>query len=341
MADYYVQVATDFGSSRLVDRARTVLGTDRATTIVLFLDLWSATLEAGIHGKVGERSDAWIEEAARWRGEPGEFAAFVRAHHLDGAGVIKDWLAKYGKLEALRERARTLKRGQRSRPRSPVPSTPLSSGQVDGHAEDDWVDPSLSSSSSLSAGQEEQQQERAAPERRPKGETREHWLVPSEWGTDPVVQAPLLGLIRSSRRPWAVVAVLRSLRDGDEVSLFPGAPVPLPVLARAAQQYLAGPAQEFSSAYFAGFIRRARGQKVAASEESYVEREGRAAQARDEEAREGRVVIDEFKRAHPERFAELAELAEAEVEDTGPFRAMLVTGQLQKLIRQEVAHAAR
>ncbi len=117
MADLYVQVEAGFARSKLVDRTRG-LGVTTNEAIGLYVRLWLAVLLTQSGGQVGERSDAWIEEEAGWRGEPGAFAALVRRHHLDDDGRIRDWEEKYGKLETRRAEQRRFKRDQRARTRT-------------------------------------------------------------------------------------------------------------------------------------------------------------------------------------------------------------------------------
>ena len=103
MTDRFVQVETGLPRSRLVDRARTVLALSRACAVGHLTLLWLAVMETGCSGRLDDRSDLWIEDAAGWTGEPGAFARFIREHHLTD-GVITDWKEKYALVDEARER---------------------------------------------------------------------------------------------------------------------------------------------------------------------------------------------------------------------------------------------
>jgi hypothetical protein len=115
MADLWIQVEVGLPSSKLVTRARMQLGLDTNQAIGILVRLWLAVMEEGCQGHIGERDDEWIEDAVRWKGEPGAFAAFVRQYHIDENGVVLEWLEKYGALELLRAEAARIKRAQRAK----------------------------------------------------------------------------------------------------------------------------------------------------------------------------------------------------------------------------------
>jgi hypothetical protein len=350
----FVQVEEGLLTSRLVDRARAI-GLDTDQAIGKLVRLWLATLKLQTGGVIGDRSDAWMEEVVGWRGEPGVFAGFVREHHLDASGRIRDWMDTYGKLELIRK----VNRERKGKQRQQLTEEPngLSRGQTVRQGVGQTVGPAVrqgcdnggdrrcdtSPSSSLSLAVEQQGQENGDQGRaRDDSDPIRALFAVDEFGeATEAVEA----LVRSARRPHAVVGELRALVGG-----MRGRAVPLNVLRVAAEQYNASDeVTVFSPRYFMAFcdnasrqLARGEGQRINDREGSYVERESKAAKAREAEAADSKTLLADFKRDNPERFAELEIEARAFVEASGMTAKsvgfnVLVTGKLQSLVRQEVS----
>jgi hypothetical protein len=361
MADYYAQVEAGFPRSKLVDRARTALGLDTDQAIGKFVRLWLAVIEAGPGGSLADRSDAWIEEAVAWRGEPGAFAKFVRDVHLDEHGVIRDWEDKYGVLDKLRRQARDRKAAQRERERSERNGTvtPLSRGHErdqgrdgpgDGHAavlppvtESSLLSPS---SSSLVVTQEQKPVPTQEPVRRdappadPLIDTLERARL------DPALFAPddwvhVSGLLRASRNAFAVACTMRGHLEGEEGPIYTPK-----VIGRAAREFGAA-GKEFNARYFAGFLRDAEkamaggdnSRRQGQQEARFIDHE---AVQREREVREEAAIVEmlaDFERRHGARYVQLQEIAEKSVGPNfkGKFRAPVVRAALVKLVRHDSA----
>lgn len=197
MIERYVQVEVGFPRSKLVDRARTVLDVCRPRAIGHLTLLWLAVMETGCSGRLDDRSDLWIEDAAEWRGEPGKFARFVREHHLTD-GVITDWTAKYATVDEARQRNTTRMRRTRTAHRARTDDAQSA------HVRDT---PLLLStlSSSNGANQTEMLVGRETP-------------GSDEFGPDTEF---VVGLLRSSEKPHAVLATLRMMvQEGTPAALI-------------------------------------------------------------------------------------------------------------------------
>lgn len=131
----WVRVDIAIARSRLVDVLRTRCGLSTNEAVGALVRLWAACVEADNHGRLGSLSDQWIEEATGWRGEPGAFAAVIRAQHVASNGTIRDWLDYQGKLEARRAADAARKRAEREAER-----VRMSSGRANGHPPDTRTD---------------------------------------------------------------------------------------------------------------------------------------------------------------------------------------------------------
>jgi hypothetical protein len=81
------------------------------TSCGLLVTLWGRVIDEQEDGRLTDRDDDVLEEWAKWRGDPGAFAALVRSTFLDDAGVLKEWDTYAGPLIRRRERDRVRKRG--------------------------------------------------------------------------------------------------------------------------------------------------------------------------------------------------------------------------------------
>jgi hypothetical protein len=334
MTDYWIQMDEGLLHSRLVDRLR-ALGLDTDQVIGKLYRLWIATLRLERGGVIGDRSDAWIEEAVLWRGEPGAFAAVIREQHLDQDGRIRDWQAKYGQLELLRGQARDRMRAKRQRDRE-RDVTRTEDVTFDERSRDSGGDvqgtplPSpLSSSSSTEttngkdAGQERREQQLAS------------------WADCPSV----VGLVRSSRRPGAVLAFLDNLLTGEMGETKRSREV----IARAALDMAASnDPRGFTPQGFRIFcdtaekgMTRTKGREVNRREETYIEAEDAARRAREAESVKPDTLLKQFADRDPERYAALRVEAEAQVDPAVKIgRNFLVKAKLVELVRAEVGDAA-
>jgi hypothetical protein len=96
-------------------RVADALGVNVHEAIGLLVTLWSQVAANGINGKLDDVSDAQIERWARWSGERGAFAKWVKNSHIDESGRIHEWDEYMGKLEQQREKGRNRVREFRER----------------------------------------------------------------------------------------------------------------------------------------------------------------------------------------------------------------------------------
>lgn len=67
---------------------------------------WGNVSLHAVDGRVADRSDAEIEGWAEWKGKRGAFAAWLRQHHLDAEGRVREWDEYAGALEIRRAKER-------------------------------------------------------------------------------------------------------------------------------------------------------------------------------------------------------------------------------------------
>lgn len=352
--DRFVQVETGLLRSKLVDRLLGALpDTPPAVIVGCLVLLWSEALDARTRGDLSERSDRWIEDAARWPGKPGQFAAAIRAHHLDERGVIRDFDEKYGKLDVERGKATRIKQLQRARAKESSGQEPES--PVDVHRTDDGLSgdrPAFSSIyQSVSRSVVDLEQGKGEPEREGERET----AIAGSTAVHEVAQRfgefakfPL-GLVRAARNPDSVAATLLSHLDG-----MHGPAYTPEVIALAAQEYAASDesaAQGFKPRLFAGFVRRAEGTVKLTESRKQQQNETRFIRAEveerdrvgDEIAAEEK-LIREWREAQDDddAYSRLLEHAERRVPAKwkGGLRAPMVRAELVKMIREETTRAA-
>lgn len=327
----FVQVETGLRRSKLVDRLRECLGTSTAQTIGHLVLLWSAALDARTGGDLSERSDRWIEDEAGWQGEPGAFAACIRQWHLDERGVIRDFEAKYGKLDVDRRKATEVKREQRRRERgdSPADVPEVSTGQTEDRPAISSISQSVSRSGDLVLGKGEPERE---GEYNPEIEHPVE-LIEARFGG---YARPIVALVRASRNPDAVAATICSHLDG-----MHGAAYTPEVIALAATEWAASGEEKFNSRHFAGFVRRAEGTvRLAASrrqqqnETRFIRAEVEEQSSIDAELAAERALIERFEREHPAEHRDLANWADLAIDAKwkGVIRENMVRAELAKRI---------
>ncbi len=144
----------------------------------------------------------------------------------------------------------------------------------------------------------------------------------------------VIGLVMVQRHPDAVLSTLQMHLDG-ELGHEKCGPRELGL---ACQQFLAS-VDRWNSAYFAGFVRRAKGKVAQAREAEHIAREDVAKHTRQAEetakAEARRNQIDSFGTQHPDRYAQLRAAAEDAV-GPGRGRGLLVQGKLYELVEEEV-----
>lgn len=365
--ELFVQIPVDFADSASVDKARTVLGLSTHEALGVFLLLFTATLKARCGGRIMTRSDAWIEEAARWRGTPGAFAAFVREHLADDddPAVLRGYLQRYGELEAKwakdAERQRNRRRGLTSSAAPDADDDDVREESADsprtvgGQSVDCPDSPSSSSSSSGSSVRREE------PSTTP-GESAER----GDDADESEAAAPLLavrefdlaqfgkrrryveGLLRSARFPDAVAAVLRDLMD-PEVTRDP---YTADEVGRAVVEYLNSSDRApgtFAAVHFEAFVRRVRRRLVSRDRENghdrHTQREVRlereAVAARERAAREeqdAEQLVRRFREEQPDDYARIAAEVEREAAKVpeGTIREQFAQGALRSRVAAAV-----
>lgn len=338
--DRFVQVETGLRRSKLVDRLVGDLDVHPAIVVGCLVLLWSEALDARTRGDLSERSDRWIEEAAGWPGAPGAFAAAIRKHHLDDAGVIRDWLTKYGKLDGERAKGAGWKREQRERARQSSGQSSDESSDVhsmsSGQTEDGPVFSSISLSPSVVDLDKNQDQEK----------NPELELALARFGEE-FAQWPWQ-LARASRNRSAVLAEIITHLDG-----MHGPKYSAPIVAYAARQYAASKEYEtdgFKPLLFAGFVKRAarkmdeKGGAIAARrEEKFITNEDRERERESREEAEVERTLADFERTHGDEYAAIVEKAEAAVDPKfkGIFREPIVKAEIVKRVRLVLAQEGR
>ncbi len=347
MTDLYVQVETGLPTSKLVDRAVEMLGISSDVAIAKLVRLWLATMAVGCHGQIGERSDRWIEEAVLWTGEPGTFAAFVRLHHLDSDGVIRDWLDKYGAVEEGRHRARVKKQKQRAKAREEdgVPGT--GEGPTGGPKRDVPVtllqSPISQSQETLSKGNIKSERESEGPaddlatRRADTMQSLTLFLSRYDFGR---WRDAVEGYVRASKKPMNVIAHLDLWLTG-EMGYKKRTPEEVGF---AINQYAASGESEFKAALFDGFVRRVKGQMdrnvghaMREAESATLVNERREREVREQEEQDQQMLND-FERRKETRFEELKTMADKSIDKRhkGEVRDEMVRGALIALVRKEI-----
>lgn len=109
----WIRVHANIGSRPVVDRAAESLGVSAAAAIGHLVQFWGQVSQHAPNGAVGQFSDRQLDAWGGWLGKRGKFAAFIRQHHLDADGRVREWDDYHGPLE--RQRAAVRERVKRHR----------------------------------------------------------------------------------------------------------------------------------------------------------------------------------------------------------------------------------
>lgn len=90
----------------------------RAAALGFLVALWGAVAEHSTEGRIADVPDLLLEEWAGWHGTPRLFARWVREHHTDEDGRLRDWDETNGPLDTRRESNRRAARAHREREKS-------------------------------------------------------------------------------------------------------------------------------------------------------------------------------------------------------------------------------
>ena len=93
----------------VVTRLAEAVKVSRLEAAGLLVTFWGAVSQHCANGQVAHYSDAQIEAWAHWTRRRGAFAKWLRDHHLDDDGRVREWDEYAGKLEVIRERDRQRK----------------------------------------------------------------------------------------------------------------------------------------------------------------------------------------------------------------------------------------
>ncbi|RTL04107.1 MAG: hypothetical protein EKK62_17070 [Acidimicrobiia bacterium] len=106
MADFWIRVHANLAHKPVAFRAADALGVKHAAAIGHLVMFWGAASQHAKNGHVADYPDAQLESWACWEGRRGVFAKFLREHHLDEDGRVREWDEYGGSLERSRERNR-------------------------------------------------------------------------------------------------------------------------------------------------------------------------------------------------------------------------------------------
>jgi hypothetical protein len=113
MAEPWIRVHAILIDKPVIARAVDALIVSEHTAVGLLVTFWGAVARNVVGGSLVGVTDSQIENWARWRGKRGRFAAFIREHHLDADGRVREWEEYAGALEARRATERTRLRNKR------------------------------------------------------------------------------------------------------------------------------------------------------------------------------------------------------------------------------------
>lgn len=113
MVEPWIRVHARLSSKPVAIRLALLCRGDRQKAVGVLCDFWGSVSEYAINGFIRDYSDDQLEVWANWKGKKGEFAKWVRHHHMDEDGRVKEWDDYQGALEARREADRLRKQEER------------------------------------------------------------------------------------------------------------------------------------------------------------------------------------------------------------------------------------
>lgn len=108
MSEPWIRVHSNLIGKKVVWRCVKSCGIPPESAVGHLVMLWGQAAQHTVNGDLSAIPDEQIEDWARWRGEVGAFARFVRSEHVSD-GHINDWDEYAGKLEARRAQDRMRK----------------------------------------------------------------------------------------------------------------------------------------------------------------------------------------------------------------------------------------
>lgn len=105
----WIRVHGDLIDRPVVTRLSLATGIGDHEAVGVLVTFWSGVSKHATNGYVADQSDVQLEKWAKWKRKRGAFAKWVREHHLDDDGRVREWDEYAGKLEVIRERDRQRK----------------------------------------------------------------------------------------------------------------------------------------------------------------------------------------------------------------------------------------
>lgn len=118
MREPWIRVRAHLSRAKVAQRLAVICRGDAQKASGVLQDFWSSVAEQGTNGFIRDYPDHTLEDWAGWRGKRGVFATWVRQHHMDDDGRVKEWDEYMGALEARREADRLRKEAERVRRKS-------------------------------------------------------------------------------------------------------------------------------------------------------------------------------------------------------------------------------
>lgn len=118
MREPWIRVRAHLSRAKVAQRLAVICRGDAQKASGVLQDFWSSVAEQGTNGFIRDYPDHTLEDWAGWRGKRGVFATWVRQHHMDEDGRVKEWDEYMGALEARREADRLRKEAERVRRKS-------------------------------------------------------------------------------------------------------------------------------------------------------------------------------------------------------------------------------
>jgi hypothetical protein len=128
VAENWIRVRAHLSSAKVALRLAPLCKGGAQHAAGVLQDFWSSVKDNTPNGFIADADDRMLEAWALWTGKRGAFAAWVREHHMDADGRVKEWDEYMGELELRRAKAREKKARQRASRRGNEPETSGGSG---------------------------------------------------------------------------------------------------------------------------------------------------------------------------------------------------------------------